>query len=109
VAFTSAADSPSAPWLASGGDDGRVAVWDWRAGCGVIGVLAGALHHHAPTCACAHCAWAAEVGEAAADRVPLLGEADNGRKVQALAAGRGGVLAVADTGRRVGIHRLGEC
>lgn len=96
VAFSPA---PTLPWLVSGGDDGRVVVWDWRAG--MVGRARGA--------------WAGEVGEVGEggrQRPAVLGEVGRGRKVQAVGvcgeSGSGQVVCVGDTGRGVGVWEVGE-
>jgi hypothetical protein len=85
--------------LASGGDDGRLLLWDWRA------ALSGG--DAAPLSPAWRDAVAAGAGEDGAGRVVAVADIAHGRKVQAVAAGPGGLLAVCDVGATVAVVEVG--
>ena len=94
---------PSLPWLVSGGDDGRVLVWDWRAG--VVGRAGRGGGVAGPD------KWAGVLGgRGAPGAQPLLADVAHGRKVQALGVcgGGQGVVVVGDTGKGVWVYEGGE-
>ena len=79
--------------LASGGDDGRVLLWAWRA----------AVAPAAPPAA-----WRNAVTGTPPDETALMADIAHDQKVQALAAGREGVVAVCDTGVEVTVCEVGQ-
>ena len=94
LAFVQGTDAtPAAPRiLASGGDDGRVLLWAWRA----------AVARASPPSA-----WRDTLTDTPADAPALVADIAHGHKVQALAAGREGVVAVCDVGVEVTVCEVG--
>jgi hypothetical protein len=81
--------------LATGGDDGRVLLWDWGAA-----LAAGDAVRLPP-------AWRAVAASVPAGPPARVADVGHGRKVQALAAGPGGALAVCDVTSMVTLCALG--
>lgn len=96
VAFVGGGGGAPVPrLLATGGDDGRVLLWDWGAA-----LAAGDVATLPP-------AWRGIAAAVPAGAPVRVADAGHGRKVQALASGPGGQLAVCDVTEQVTLCTLG--